>query len=208
MNDSAITITLEGTTTGGWPAPTIVPSSVTLNGVETKTVVVNVPVPADATAGQNDVATITVKDDTMAEVGVVMLTTTAKAPPTSGRPIIAVSSYSSNPNPIKPYQEFALSVVFENRGSSPAYNVIVAFEGTDLYPRGTGGVGTTSSLGGGSKTTFTQTFLAGGNLTWQEAAIIKATASYSDSSGQAYTETFTLTLGINAPVYSAATPLP
>ena len=208
MNDSAITITLEGTTAGGWPAPTIVPSSVTLNGVETKTVVVNVPVPADATTGQNDVATITVKDDTMAEVGVVMLTTTAKAPPTSGRPIIAVSSYSSNPNPIKPYQEFALSVVFENRGSSPAYNVIVAFEGTDLYPRGTGGVGTTSSLGGGSKTTFTQTFLAGGNLTWQEAAIIKATASYSDGSGQAYTETFTLTLGINAPVYSAATATP
>lgn len=203
-----ITLTLEATTAGGWPVPSIVPSTVVVPQSEPKQVVVNVPVPADATAGQNDVATITVKDDTLSVVGQVMLTTTAKAPPSSGRPIIAISSYSSSPNSIKPYQEFTLSVVFENRGSSPANNVIVAFEGTDLYPRGTGGVSTTSSLGGGSKTTFTQTFLAGGNLTWQEAAIIKATASYSDGSGQAYTETFTLTLGINAPVYSAATATP
>jgi hypothetical protein len=203
-----ITLTLEGTTAGGWPAPSIVPSTVVIPIGESKTAVVNVPVPADATAGQNDVATITVKDDTLSVVGLVMLTTTAKAPPSQGRPIIAVSSYSSSPTPIKPYQEFTLSVVFENRGSSTAYNVIVGFEGTDLYPRGTGGVSTTSSLGGGSKTTFMQTFLAGGNLTWQEAAIVKATASYSDGSGQAFTETFTLTLGINAPVYSAATATP
>jgi hypothetical protein len=203
-----VTLTLEGTTAGGWPAPTIVPSSVVIPAGESRPAVVNVPVPAEATAGQNDVATIIVKDDTLAEVGLVMLTTTAKAPPSQGRPIIAVSSYSSSPNPIKPYQEFSLSVVFENRGSSTAYNVIVAFEGTDLYPRGTGGVSTTSSLGGGSKTTFTQTFLTGGNLTWQEVAIIKATASYSDGSGQPYTETFTLTLGITAPVYYAATATP
>lgn len=203
-----ITLTLEGTTAGGWPVPTIVPSTVVIPVGETKQVVVNVPVPADATAGQNDVATITVKDNTLAVVGLVSLTTTAKAPPSSGRPIIVISAYSSSPSPIKPYQEFTLSVVFENRGSSTAFNVIVGFEGTDLYPRGTGGVSTTSSLDGGGKTTFTQTFLAGGNLTWQEAAIIKATAAYSDGSGQAYTEAFTLTLGINAPAYVAATATP
>src|SRR5512133_1134597 len=56
-----ITLTLEGTTAGGWPAPSIVPSTVVIPVGETKQVIVNVPVPADATAGQNDVATITVK---------------------------------------------------------------------------------------------------------------------------------------------------
>ena len=68
---------------------------------------------------------------------------------------------------------------------------------------------TTSSLGrAADKVTFNQTFLAGGNLSWQEVATVKATAAYSDGSGQAYTETFTLTLGINAPVYVAATATP
>ena len=54
-----ITLTLEATTAGGWPVPSIVPSTVVILVGETKTVVVNVPIPADATAGQNDVATIT-----------------------------------------------------------------------------------------------------------------------------------------------------
>ncbi len=207
-DDESVTLTLAGTNAGTWLTPTIVTPEVTLLGSNPAIVVVIVNVPADATAGQNDVTTITMKDGG-APVGVpLLLTTKAKAPPSSGRPIIAVSSYTSSPNPIKPYQEFTLSVVFENRGSSTANNVIVSFEGTDLYPRGTGGVSTTSSLDGGGKTTFTQTFLAGGNLAWQEAAIIKATASYSDGSGQAYTEAFTLTLGINAPAYVAATATP
>lgn len=202
-----VNLTLTASTAGDWPDPSFVPSTVALETDVPLNIQVNVPIPSTATVGQNDIATIQINDGITTQ-DLISLTTTATAPPSSGRPIIAISSYTSSPNPIKPYQEFTLSVVFENRGSSPANNVIVAFEGTDLYPRGTGGVSTTSSLGGGSKTTFTQTFLAGGNLTWQEAAIIKVTASYSDGSGQAYTEAFTLTLGINAPAYSAATATP
>lgn len=207
-----VTLTLEGTTAGGWPAPSIVPSSVTLAEASTegatKSVIVNVPIPSTATAGQNDVATITIKDAASAVVETVLLTTTAKTPAVSGRPIVAISSYSSTPNPIKPYQEFTLSVVFENRGQSTAYNLIVNFEGTDLYPRNTGGVSTVANLDAGGKVTFTQTFLAGGNLTWEEVASIKATAVYSDGGGQSYTEPFNLTLGITAPVYYAATATP
>ena len=139
----------------------------------------------------------------------ISLTTTAKAPSASGRPLVVVNSYTSSPNPIKPYQEFTLSVVFENRGQTTANNLIVTFAGTDLYPRSNGGVSSTSSLGSsGDKVTFTQTFLAGGNLTWQEAAALTATAVYNDSNGQSYTEVFTLTLGIAAPVYYAATATP
>ena len=122
---------------------------------------------------------------------------------------MVVNSYASNPNPIKPYQEFTLSVVFENRGQTTANNLIVTFAGTDLYPRSNGGVSSTSSLGSsGDKVTFTQTFLAGGNLSWQEVAPLTATAVYSDSNGQSYTEVFSLTLGIVAPSYYAATATP
>ncbi len=76
-----------------------------------------------------------------------MLTTTANVPP----PADARSWWSVPtrpiPTPIKPYQEFTLSVVFENRGQTTANNLIVTFDGTDLLPRGTGGVSTTGSLG-------------------------------------------------------------
>jgi hypothetical protein len=200
-----VSVTLDGTTAGGWPAPTIVPAVLTFVDNSPQSVTVNVPVPATATNGQNDVVTILVKDgsaNVMAEP--LMLRTTANVPTASGRPIVTVSSYSSSPNPIIPYQEFTLSVVFENRGQSGAQNLIVTFDGTDLYPSGTGGVSTVSFLGSsGDKVTFTQKFLAGGNLSWAEAASVKATATYSDSNGQAYTEAFNLTLGIKQPTYYA-----
>jgi hypothetical protein len=200
-------LTLTATTAGGWPIPTIVPSAFTLLAGTSQLVTINVPIPSTATTGQNDVATILITGSSES-IDPIQLTTTAKAPAVSGRPIIAISSYSSTPNPIKPYQEFTLSVVFENRGQSTAYNVIVNFEGTDLYPRNTGGVSTVANLDAGGKVTFTQTFLAGGNLTWEEVASIKSTAVYSDGSGQSYTEPFNLTLGITAPVYYAATATP
>ena len=200
-------ITLEGSTAGGWPAPTIVPASLTLSGTTPQTVIINVPVPSSATAGQNDVATILVKESGVT-VATVLLTTTAKSATVSGRPVVAVNSYSTSPNPIKPYQEFSLNAVFENRGQTTAQNVIVTFEGTDLYPRNTGGVSTIGNIDPGGRITFTQTFLAGGNLSWQEAAVIKATAAYTDPGGTAYSEVFTLTMGITAPVYYAATATP
>jgi hypothetical protein len=208
-NDAAdAPLTLEASTAGGWPVPSIVPSSLTVGANASQAVIINVPIPATATSGQNDVATILVKDATSTVVATVLLTTTAQAPAVSGRPLVAVNSYSSSPNPIKPYQEFTLSVVFENRGQSPAYNLVVTFDGADLYPRGTGGVSTIGNLDPGGRITFTQTFLAGGNLSWQEAAAVKASAVYSDSSGTAYTEVFNLTLGITAPAYAAATATP
>jgi hypothetical protein len=200
-------LTLAASTAGGWPVPTIVPSAFTLLAGTSQLVTINVPIPSTASTGQNDVATIVVTGASES-INPIQLTTIARAPAVSGRPIVAISSYSSSPNPIKPYQEFTLSVVFENRGQSTAYNVIVNFEGTDLYPRNTGGVSTVANLDAGGKVTFTQTFLAGGNLTWEEVASIKATAVYSDGGGQSYTEPFNLTLGITAPVYYAATATP
>ncbi len=207
--DGAIdeTLTLAASTAGGWPVPTIVPSSLTLLAGTSQQVTINVPIPATATTGQNDVATIAITGASE-PIAPIQLTTTAQAPAASGRPLVAINSYSSSPNPIKPYQEFTLSVVFENRGQSTAYNLVVTFDGTDLYPRGTGGVSTIGNLDPGGRITFTQTFLAGGNLSWQEAAAVKASAVYSDSGGTAYSEAFNLTLGITAPAYTAATATP
>ncbi len=201
-------ITIEGSTAGDWPDPTIVPASLPLSWTTPQTVIINVPVPSSATAGQNDVATILIKESGVPLQPILLLTTTAKTAAVSGRPVVALNSYSTSPNPIKPYQEFTLSAVFENRGQTTAQNVIVTFEGTDLYPRNTGGVSTIGNIDPGGRITFTQTFLAGGNLSWQEAAVIKATAAYTDPSGTAYSEVFTLTMGITVPVYYAATATP
>ncbi len=203
-----VALTLSATTVGGWDPPTFSQASLSLPDDTPVAVEVYVPIPSTATTGQNNIATIKANDGS-SDVITFTLTTTATAPASSGRPLIVVNSYTSSPNPIKPYQEFTLSVVFENRGQMTANNLIVTFAGTDLYPRSNGGVSSTSSLGSsGDKVTFTQTFLAGANLTWQQAASLTATAAYSDSNGQSYTEVFTLTLGISAPVYSAATATP
>ena len=202
-----VSLTFSAATVGGWDTPTFNQSSLSLSDATPAEIEIYVPIPSTATSGQNNVATISVNDG-MSEAKTISLTTTAKAPAANGRPLVAISSYTSSPNPIKPFQEFTLSVVFENRGQSTAYNLIVNFEGTDVYPRNTGGVSTIGNLDPGGKITFTQTFLAGGNLTWEEVASIKATTAYSDAGGQSYTEPFNLTLGITAPVYSAATATP
>ena len=144
-NPEDVTLELTASTTGGWPSPSIVPSTVPLDANVSQAVTINVPIPSSATSGQNDVATIVVKDGGT-PVKTIQLTTTAKAPSVSGRPLVVVNSYTSSPNPIKPYQEFTLSVVFENRGQTTANNLIVTFAGTDLYPRSNGGVSSTSSL--------------------------------------------------------------
>ena len=208
-NTDPVTLDITASTAGEWESPTIIPATLILTDPGSQVVTIQVPIPSSATSGQNDLTTIRVKDGSDDAVTPITLTTTAKAPSSSGRPLVVVNSYTSSPNPIKPYQEFTLSVVFENRGQTTANNLIVTFAGTDLYPRSNGGVSSTSSLGSsGDKVTFTQTFLAGGNLTWQEAAALTATAVYNDSNGQSYTEVFTLTLGIAAPVYYAATATP
>jgi hypothetical protein len=203
-----VTLTFSASTVGGWDVPTFSQSSLPLPDATPVVVEVYAPIPSTATTGQNNVASIVINDG-ISDAYTIPLTTTAKAPSVSGRPLVVVNSYTSSPNPIKPYQEFTLSVVFENRGQTTANNLIVTFAGTDLYPRSNGGVSSTSSLGSsGDKVTFTQTFLAGGNLSWQEAAPLTATAVYSDSNGQSYNEVFSLTLGITAPAYYAATATP
>jgi hypothetical protein len=206
-----VALTLEASTAGGWPAPSLVPAALTITAGSSQAITVNAPVPASATAGQNDVATILVKDSASAIVATIQLNTSAIAPATApaNRPVVAVSSYSAGSTPIRAYQEFTLEVVFENRGQSNAKNLIVTFEGTDLFPRSTGGVSTVGNLDPGGKATLTQTFLVGANLAWQSAATIKATAVYTDNAGQAFTEAFTLTVNITPPIsHTAATATP
>ena len=203
-----VTLTFSASTVGGCDVPTFSQSSLPLPDATPVVVEIYAPIPSTATTGQNNIANIVINDG-ISDAYTIPLNTTAKAPSVSGRPLVVVNSYASSPNPIKPYQEFTLLVVFENRGQTTANNLIVTFAGTDLYPRSNGGVSSTSSLGSsGDKVTFTQTFLAGGNLSWQEAAPLTATAVYSDSNGQSYTEVFSLTLGITAPAYYAATATP
>ncbi|MBA4375431.1 MAG: hypothetical protein C0401_04560 [Anaerolinea sp.] len=195
------TLTLEASTAGGWPAPTIVPSILTVLKSTSATVIVNVPVPAIATAGQNDIATVLIKEGVDIRA-TVQLTTTASSPVISGRPLVAVNSYTTGSKLVRAGQEFEMSLVLENRGQLSARNVVVTFDGAGFFPRSTGGVSTIGNIEPGGKTTFLQTFLVGNDLAWVNAAPIKATAVYTDPSGAPFTEVFNLTVTLASPVSS------
>lgn len=203
----AADITVSASSAGGWTAPVVVPNAFNLAATgdpSASTIVsVSVPIPASATSGQNDVTTVTITDATHSETSTVQLITTAAQPSSPGRPVIVISSYSSGDKPIYAGREIDLAVTLRNNGGASAYNVIISFDGADFYPRDTGGVLTGGQINSGKSNTVTQKFLVGDALAWQGVGTIKATVTYTDSAGVAYSEAFTLSLKINEPVIYA-----
>ncbi|MCX6055333.1 MAG: hypothetical protein NTZ74_10550 [Chloroflexi bacterium] len=95
-----------------------------------------VSVPGDATAGQNEITTINIVSDVGVDPHtsfIVKLTTTAISPVISGRPLVAVNSYTTGSKPARAGQEFELSLILENRGQLSAWNVVATFDGTGFF---------------------------------------------------------------------------
>jgi len=202
--DTAVKISV--VSTGGWSTPVVVPAEFTLAASASEEVVVNVPIPETAITGQNDVATVYVKDSTDAVLATIQLTTKVEASATSvpGRPLITISTYNTGSAKLYAGSEFTLQVTLRNDGQAQANNVVVVFEGADFFPRETGGVRTAGTIAAGNSVTVSQKFLIGDALAWANIAPIRATVSYSDAAGTAFTETFTLSVVITEPAWSGS----
>ncbi|HTX79714.1 MAG TPA: NEW3 domain-containing protein [Longilinea sp.] len=213
LSDSdALNASVTVSSISGWtPAPSAEQSHVTVSPGDSVAVMIDVPVPTAADAGQNDKEVVRISSGSREQT--VNLTTTVKAPAVPGRPLLAVSSYSIDSGEVAAGEEFTLAVVLKNNGSGRAYNVMVTFNGgTSYYPQDTGGVSSTQGIDAGGKFTARQTFLGAGELAWTSVGTISAAVTYSDAGGASYTDTFSLTLTTAASsgstYYATSTPTP
>lgn len=202
--DLTANITAESTTGSPWISPTVVPSDPTLNPSSlpianggSAVVSVVVPIPGGATEGQNDISVINVSDGMTTQS--IQLNTSVKPAKVAGRPMVTIGSYTVGDKKLYAGNEMTLQMALRNDGSARANNVVVTFDGGDFFPRDTGGVRSVGSIDSGGSTSVSQKFLIGEALMWANVASIKATVSYTDASGNAFSENFTLPIVIAEP---------
>jgi hypothetical protein len=194
--DLALTINAPVSVSGWSPAPTNDQSSLTVPALGSTSFSMNVPIPSDATAGQNDIQSVTMTDGV--NTATISVTTTVKAVTVSGRPMLTVAEYYLNSGKLAAGSDFKLAVRIKNTGGSDAYNVIVAYDGgTSFYPKNTGGISTVSGISSATSTTVTQDFTGAAELAWIGIATMKLTVSYTDSAGTAYSDVFSLTFNVS-----------
>lgn len=139
------------------------------------------------------------------------LTQTATQPPPQGsfeRPLLVIQSYTTEPSPVNPGQDFNLRIQLYNAGQATARNVIVSFAPGDFLPRQTGGVIAIPEIAPGGRQEFTQPMTADRGLWGLIISTLDATVNYSDSAGNAYAEKFTLSIFLNVPRLAAPTATP
>jgi hypothetical protein len=199
--DAAIKVS--AVNTAGW-SNIVDLADFTLAASGSQEVVVSVAIPDTAITGQNSRTNVYVKDSADVLLATIQLTTNVEVatPSVPGRPLISVSTYNTGSAKLYAGSEFTLQVTLRNDGQAQANNVVVVFEGADFFPRETGGVRTAGSIGAGNSVTVSQKFLIGDALAWANIAPIRATVSYSDAAGVAYTESFTLSVVIAEPASS------
>ncbi|MHC1740206.1 MAG: COG1361 S-layer family protein [Anaerolineaceae bacterium] len=204
--------TIDTVSISGWTLPaSTVHATVSVPVTQSRSISIDVPIPSSATAGQNDKQVVTIS--TASSGGqTISLVTSVAAPAVPGKPLMMVSTYKVNSGKVSAGNTFELGVGLQNNGTGRAYNVVITFDGgTSFYPQGTGGVRNTSGIDPGNTFTATQTFLGAGELAWTDVGTIKAAVTYSDAAGVAYSDMFTLSLGVQASgssySYATATPV-
>ncbi|MDP3720859.1 MAG: hypothetical protein Q8R09_00240 [Anaerolineaceae bacterium] len=172
-------------------------------------VIVDVTIPATATLDQNNVVTVNVSNnETFATDEQLYIYVGA---PTGGsdRPQLNITSYSIDAKYAKVGTVITLTGVLENRGTTMAYNNNIVFEGEGFFPQGNGGVQYIQNISpSGGKWTFTQKFMVGDVLDYVETGVIKATVAYLDTTGKAYTDTFSLSIPVTSGIHYGATATP
>lgn len=128
-------------------------------------------------------------------------TPTATTPPQPGyhRPVVVITSYRARPGVITPGGSFNLEFQLANQGQTSANNVIVGFTAGELIPRGTGGVLAVGGLAPGESRSLSQGFVASGTLAGLGAVTMEARVSYTDETGTAYSESFSIAVHTTLP---------
>jgi hypothetical protein len=147
------------------------------------------------------------------QVGDTPTPTATQPPPPAGtfsRPVVVIKSYSTRPSPVNPGQDFDLDIRFYNAGQSTARNIVVNFTPGEALARNTGGVIAIPELFASNHYEFIQPMTMDGSVSGQAVATVAMSISYTDNDGAAYSEAFTLSIGLNVPryVFASATPTP
>jgi hypothetical protein len=121
------------------------------------------------------------------------------------RPIVVVNSYKIKPSPVVVGGNFVLNINIENQGQISAKNLVIAFTPGDFLPRDTGGVLAVSQLSPDQDKSVKQSFVVTSALQGQNVATLTASINYMDESGNAYSESFAFTIGIEKAASSAGT---
>lgn len=137
-------------------------------------------------------------------------TPTATTQVSSGyeRPVIVISSYSSSVDTPTLGQDFDLTIKLSNAGQKLATNVVATFTTGDLIPRVTGGVIAVGDIKPDHKSGLTQPFTVSVDLWGKIAVSLTMTITYTDESGNPYSEVFTISLPIKQPSYTISSPTP
>src|SRR5215207_3422296 len=111
------------------------------------------------------------------------------------RPQIAVQNYRTKPEDVQNGQNFTLIVKLRNEGEAQAYNVQASFASSDFVPLRNGGVNIIGDLIAGNSTEVNQPMTVANYV----AGVVSVgmNLSYTDASGAAYSETFTLNIRVS-----------
>jgi hypothetical protein len=150
-----------------------------------------VTIPADTTLGSHVITVTSASGSVTLDVSAPAPTATS-APAPVVRPQIAVQNYRTKPDNVQYGQEFVLIVKLRNEGEAPAYNVQATFTSSSFLPLKNGGVNIVGDLGADNSVDVDQTMTASSYV--YGIVSVDMTLSYSDASGTAYTEKFTLNI--------------
>lgn len=133
--------------------------------------------------------------------------------PVYTRPVIVLESYGVGGYSVTRGQEFDLGFRLRNSGSLKARNIIATFTSADFLMRVTGGVVAAGVIDVGASTGYSQPMTASPALADGSIGSVQLSVSYTDDFGNAYGETFNLSIPIgSAPrtpaPYATRTPTP
>lgn len=123
---------------------------------------------------------------------------TLPPPPDLSRPVLQVRSYFNAPSPVVAGAEFDMVVNLVNTGAKDAKNVFVRFEGSGVLPRDTGGMLVVQEVRKTETAEFRQPMVQVGEIAGSTSVPITANVSYTDETGEKYSESFVLALPVAA----------
>lgn len=132
--------------------------------------------------------------------------TTARAQDT-GRPVVMIASYGTSDTPARG-EDFNLTVIFKNKGQRPAYNMFIEFVSGELIPRNNGGTQSIYQLIMDESKGIVQGFKVSPDLWGATVASVTVNIEYTDDVGNAYSDSFAISIDLKGPTYVAPTPTP
>ncbi len=170
-------------------------------GVPVGLYTVTVTNPDSSTASLTDALTV------ISEAPTVAPTDTVEPPGNFERPVIVVDTYSLDQDTISPGEAFTLFVTLYNAGQQYAKNIVATFSTGDVMPRGTGGVVAVGEIAPGNHSEFGQPLYLSSTM-WATETSINMVVTYTNETGAAYSETFTISLPVHLVYTSGATSTP